>query len=88
MFPGRGLASVLPIQYPNQTDLPPLHRDMPEEQQVAQGTPEPLVNIYLVIQAGNKQLTGSLLTPHKLPQPLDRAQPQQAWARASFLQPR
>lgn len=63
---------------------PTLPEMCPGKQQVAPGPPEPRVNIYPVIQAGNKQLTGSLPhTPHKLPRPLDWAQPWQVWAGAS-----
>lgn len=68
---------------------PTLPEMCPWKQQVAPGPPEPRVNIYPVIQAGNKQLTGSLPhTPHKLPRPLDWAQPRQVWAGASPPQPR
>lgn len=63
---------------------PTLPEMCPWKQQVAPGPPEPRVNIYPVIQAGNKQLTGSLPhTPHKLPRPLDWAQPRQIWAGAT-----
>ena len=68
---------------------PTLPKMCPWKQQVAPRPPEPWVNIYPVIQAGNKQLTGSLPhTPHKLPRPLDWAQPLQVWAGASPPQPR